>query len=194
MLLLGDPGGSEHVLGALLEYAPGGRTAGDWGQPEGYAMGIVQALAHYTPLALSGHAPVLRRLRSLLEHGHSRTICAGAAVRCIGVGGLCQSRHSINRLLVEGSRPMPPVDVLQALIRFVCANSSALSRVPCGYTHRWNGPSLLHPPGIAPEDEREPGEDRGEGEDGEWQWLTNRIWNEDDEYAAVSTQAIRRCL
>jgi hypothetical protein len=198
-LLLDRMSTAEHLLRALLEYMPGGRVAGEWGQPEAYAMGIVGALAHHTPQALSDCAPLMRRLVSLIEVAHGdggaaagsrtgSTAGAGAALRCVGVGGLCQSRCAINRLLVEGSRPHPPVYVLQTLIRFIGGNRSSLEGVRCGYTHRWDSPSFLQPPGIAPQDERQDefGNDglRGEGPEGEWQWLTNRVWNEDDEFAA----------
>lgn len=189
ILLERMPKTGESVLEALLEYMPGGRLARGAGLPETYAVGIVCALAHHTPRALSEHAPLVRRMVSLLDLEESGSHCAtsaGAALRCIGVAGLCQSRHAINRLLVEGSRPHPPVYVLTALIRFVGSNRNSLTRVRCSYTHRWDSPSLLLPPGISPQDGREGDPELGvEGPEGQWQWLTNRVWNEDDGYAAA---------
>lgn len=187
LLLDAAPGMGNHFLAALLEYIPGGQLARGWGKSEAQAMAIACALAHHTPRAVSDHAVTMRRMVSLLdvEQQPKYTACAGAALRFIGVAGLCQSRHAINRLLVEGSRPYPPVHILAVLVRFVGVNRGTLTQVRCRYTHRWDSPSLLLPPGISPQDEQENGETRAEGSEAEWQWLSNRVWNEDDEYAAA---------
>jgi hypothetical protein len=189
LLLGGAPTTGENFLGALLEYLPGGRLARGMGQSETHAMAIACALAHHTPRALSDHAPLMSRIVSLLEaqQGESRIdACAGTALRCIGVGGLCQSRHAINRLLVEGSRPHPPVYILTALIRLVGTNRNSVRRVRCSYAHRWDSPSLLLPPGITPQHGREGSQTLGvERPEEQWKWLTHRVWNEDDEFAAA---------
>ncbi len=77
--------------------------------------------------------------------------------------------------------------VVAALIRFVGRNRGSLTRTRCSYTHRWDSPSLLLPPGISPQDDGRVGacELGVEGPEGQWQWLTNRVWNEDDEFAAA---------